>query len=144
MGRRLLKQKRYEQGLAILLPLQLRIELRDETKLEIARALHSTRRAEEMIRLFAAAKAPPMPEVNYLLGSSYKEVALEKLTHMVQLAPESARAHQVLGDAYFAEQRFDDAAGQHEAAVPNPARNPNLQFPLVRAHVQPAQILLCL
>src|SRR5205823_129314 len=79
--------------------------------------LRDPRRLEEMIRLFARAKAPRIPEINYLLGLSYKEVALEKLTRMVQLAPQSARAHQVLGDAYFAEQRLDDAVVEYAAAV---------------------------
>jgi tetratricopeptide (TPR) repeat protein len=143
-GLRLLNQKRYEQGLAILLPLARRTELRDETKLELARALHSTRRAEEMIRLFAGTKAMHMPEVNYLLGSSYKEVALEKLTHMVQVAPESARAHQVLGDAYFAEQRFEDAAGEYEAAVKLEPGNPDLHFLLGRTYFMQTQFSLAL
>jgi tetratricopeptide (TPR) repeat protein len=144
VGLRLLKQKRYEQGLAILLPLQRRIELRDETKLELARALHSTRRPADMIRLFRGAKAPQIPEINYLLGLSYKEVALEKLVHMVQLAPESARAHQVLGDAYFAEQRFEDAAGDYEAAVKLEPGNPDLHFLLGSTYFKQTQFSLAL
>jgi tetratricopeptide (TPR) repeat protein len=143
-GVRLLKQKRYEQGLAILRPLARKSELREETKLELARALHSTRRAEEMIRLFPDAKPPKIAEVNYLLGASYKEVALEKLTHMVQLAPESARAHQVLGDAYFAEQRFEDAAGEYDAAVKLEPGNPDLHFLLGSTYFKQTQFSLAL
>ena len=142
-GVRLLNQKRYEQGLAILLPLARRTELRDETKLEIARALHATRRPEEMLSLFTG-KAPYRPEVNYLLGLSYKEVALEKLTHMVQLAPDSARAHQVLGDAYFAEQLFEDAASEYEAAVKLEPGNQDLHFLLGSAHFKQTQFSLAL
>lgn len=113
----LLAHKRYERGVEIVLAIPKRTELREPTKLELARALHAIGGSEEMLRLFAGAKAPQNPEINYLLGLSYKAVALENLTRMVELAPESARAHQVLGDAYFAEQRFDEAAGEYQAAV---------------------------
>jgi tetratricopeptide (TPR) repeat protein len=105
-GLYLLAHKRYEQGVKILLALARRTDLRGQSKLQLARALHATERSEELIQLFAGSRAGQIPEINYLLGLSYKEVALEKLARMVQLAPESARAHQVLGDAYFADATF--------------------------------------
>ena len=127
-GLELLAQKRYESGLKILLPFAQRPELREQTKLEVSRALHAVKRPEEMIHFFGGAKAPRTAETNYLLGLSYKEVALEKLNRMVQLAPDSARSHQVLGDAYFAEKRYEDAVGEFATAVKLEAGNQELRI----------------
>lgn len=143
-GVNLLAHKRYEQGLKVLVALARRTELRKPTKLQIARALHATGRSEEVLRFFADSKAPHIPEINYLLGLSYKEVALAKLTRMVQLAPESARSHQVLGDAYFAEQRFDDAAGEYEAAVKLEPEKQDLHYLLGSTYFKQSQFSLAL
>ncbi|PYT21583.1 MAG: hypothetical protein DMG57_38235 [Acidobacteria bacterium] len=143
-GVNLVAHKRYERGLEILLSLARRTELREQTKLDLARALYATGRLEEMIRLFARAKAPRIPEINYLLGLSYKEVALEKLTRMVQLAPQSARAHQVLGDAYFAEQRLDDAVVEYAAAVKLEPEKQDLHYLLGSTYFKQSQFSLAL
>jgi tetratricopeptide (TPR) repeat protein len=143
-GVNLLVHKRYEQGVEILLAVARRTELREPTKLELARALHATGRSEEMLRFFAGSKAPQTPEIHYLLGLGYKAVALEKLTHMVELAPESARAHQVLGDAYFAEQQFDEAAGEYQAAVKLEPGKQDLHYLLGSTYFKQSQFSLAL
>jgi tetratricopeptide (TPR) repeat protein len=123
-----LVHKRYEAGIEILLAVARRTVLREPARLELARALHATGRSDEMIRFFKDSRAPQAPEINYLLGLGYKAAALEKLTRMVELAPESARAHQVLGDAYFAEQRFEEAAAEYHAAVKLDPDKPDLHY----------------
>ncbi len=138
-GVELLVHKRYEPGVAILLAIGRRTELREPTRLALARALHATRRLEEMVQFFAQSQAQQTNEINYLLGLSYKAIALEKLTRMVELAPESARAHQVLGDAYFAEQRFDEAAGEYQAAVKLEPSKADLHYLLGNAYFKRSQ-----
>ena len=144
VGVDLLVHKRYEPGIAILQAIAGRTELREPTKLELARALHGTRRYEEMLRFFAGSKAPRTPEINYLVGLGYKAVALEKLTRMVELAPDSARAHQILGDAYFAEQRFDEAAGEYQSAVKLEPSRQDLHYVLGSAYFKQSQFSLAL
>ena len=143
-GLYLLEHKRYEQGLNILLAHVRRTELDENCKLQVARALHALGRHEEMTRFFGSSHAIQNSETNYLLGLSYKDVAFKKLTHMVQLAPESARAHQVLGDAYFAEQRFGDAAVEYEAAVKLEPQNHELHFQLGNIYFKRSQFSLAL
>lgn len=143
-GLRLLAHKRYEQGAKILLALARKNDLQQQSKLQLARALHMMGRCEEMIRFFGDSKAPQPPEVNYLLGLSYKVFALEKLIRMVELAPDSARSHQVLGDAYFAEQRFDKAAGEYQAAIKLEPKKPDLHYALGDAYFKQSHFSLAL
>jgi tetratricopeptide (TPR) repeat protein len=127
-GVELLVHKRYEPGIEILLAVARRAVLREPARLELARALHATGRSDEVIRFFKDSRAPQTPEINYLLGLGYKAAALKELTRMVALAPESARAHQVLGDAYVAEQLFEEAAGEYQAAVKLDPDKPDLHY----------------
>ena len=95
-----------------------------------------------MLRFFAGSKAPQTPEIHYLLGLGYKAVALEKLTHMVELAPESARAHQVLDDAYFAEQQLNEAAAEYQAAVKLEPGKQDLHYLLGSTYFKQSQFSL--
>lgn len=123
----LLKRKRYEQGLEILLPLARTRRLEPRTEVEMARSLFATGRFDDLIAVFAQPDRG-VPEITLLLGSAYKESALQMLTKMVQLAPDSVRSHQVLGDAFFAEDRFAEALGEYQAAAKIQPRDPELHF----------------
>jgi tetratricopeptide (TPR) repeat protein len=137
----LLAHKRYEQGLEMIGRLGSPRSLRPETRLEAARALYRTRRYEEMISFFSGG-VPKISEINYLLGQSYKQLALERFSQMARLAPESARSHQVLGDAYSAEERYYDAIGEYQAAVKLEPGNAELLFELGNSYFKQTQYSL--
>ena len=112
----LLRRKRYEEGLAVLLPLATSTELRPSPLREIARGLMRARKYEELIELVGHKKSED-PETIYLTALSYREAALFHLKKMVELDPGSARAYQVLGESYMAQERFGDAVQEFEKAV---------------------------
>ena len=115
-GADLLRRKRYEEGLAILLPLASSTELQPSTLREMARGLMWAGKHEQLIELVGHKKSED-PETIYLTALSYREAALSHLKKMVKLDPGSARAHQVLGESYMAQERFGDAVQEFEKAV---------------------------
>ena len=131
-GLELLRGKRYEAGLKILLPLAREGNVEQQTHAEIARALVRIERFEDVTKLFRR-REPDSPEEIYLLGTSYKQIALATLERMAQLNPDSPRAHQVLGDSYMARQRFENAVEEYERAVELAPKRPELHYLLGRA-----------
>ena len=139
----LLLRKRYERGLAILLPLARAASLRPETRLAVARALYRTQRFETLLQVFGKTD-PGIAEINLLLGLAYKEVAFQTLARMVQLAPDSVRGHQVLGESFAAETRYSDAASEYEAAVKLKPGDPELHFALGESRFRLGEFQLAL
>ena len=125
MGLDSLRRKRYGRGLGLLLPIARKRTPEDGVALEIARALYRTQRYKELVDLSGGHSHP---ELTYLIASGYRELALEQFQAMVEMDPDSARAHQVLGDAFFAQQRYLDAAREYESAVKLQPNNPELHF----------------
>ena len=121
-----LRRKRYEAGLGILMPLVREGKLERRQFKAVAGALARVGRDEDVIRLFRGI-APQGPEELYLLATSYKQAALAQFESMAQLDPDSARAHQVLGDSYLAQQRLDQALEEYERAVELAPTNPELR-----------------
>ena len=115
VGLELLRRKRYEQGLEILLPRLREADGTSEAVREITRSLARLGRHQELIDLYRD-RSPQAPEEIYLLATSLKEVALSHFEQLVQLDPESPRAHQVLGDSYVAQHRLDDALAEYVRA----------------------------
>ena len=126
-GLDLLRRKRYEEGLKILLPLAASTALRPGTLREIARGLMRVGKHEELAAL-AGLKKSEDPETIYLTALSYREAALSHLKKMVELDPGSVRAHQVLGESYMAQERFGDALQEFEKAVDLEAENAELHY----------------
>ena len=126
-GLELLRKKRYEAGLAILMPLVREGKLERRHFQPVAGALARVGRDEDVIRLFRGA-APKSPEELYQLATSYKQAALAQFERMAELDPDSARAHQVLGDSYLAQQRLDQALEEYERAVELAPTNSELRY----------------
>jgi tetratricopeptide (TPR) repeat protein len=141
LGSSLLKRKRYESGLELLLPLAQKHVLSGAVEVEVARSLYGQRRFEELASIFRGT-VPSDPQINYLLGLSYKELALATLRRMVELDPESVRAHQVLGDTYFAQESYVDAAKEYEFALKIEPKNPELYFLLGNSYYKQMQFAL--
>lgn len=128
-GLDLVRRKRYEAGLGILMPLARAGKLQREHYSVVARALLRVGRQEDVIELFRGL-APKGPDELYLLATSYRRAALVQFERMVQLDPDSARAHQVLGDSYLARQRLDEALEEYERAVELAPTNSELRYQL--------------
>ena len=111
-----LRRKRYEEGLAILMPLARGGNLERSHFKAVAGALARVGRDEDIIKLFRGID-PQGPEELYLLATSYRQAALAQFERMAQLDPDSARAHQLLGDSFLAQQRLDQALEEYERAV---------------------------
>ena len=126
-GLDLLRRKRYEEGLEMLLPLAANTELRPSTLREMARGLTRVGKHEELAALVGLKKSED-PETIYLTALSYREAALTHLKKMVELDPGSARAHQVLGESYMVQERFGDALQEFEKAVDLEAENAELHY----------------
>ena len=122
-----LHKKRYETGLDILMPLARADRVQRQHYGAIAWALVRVRRYGDVIDLFRGLE-PQRPDELYLLATSYKQAALSQFERMVQLEPDSPRAHQVLGDSYVAQQRLDQALEEYERAVELAPTDPVLRY----------------
>lgn len=127
-GLDLLRRKRYERGIAMLLPMLREGKLPSSANLELARALYRAARYDDLARLFRQEDSGPSPELTYLVGSSLARLGLDALHKMVRLDPESARAHQVLGEALFVQERYLESAEAYESAVKRRPRDPEIHF----------------
>ncbi len=135
-GLRYIREKRYEDGLRTLFPLGADATTHSEIRTALVRTLFRLERFEELIHLLEGLKLNDDPEVFYVLGSSYKKLALQTLERIVELDPESVRAHQLLGDALFAQELFQEAAGEYEAAARIEPGNPALLFSLGNSYFE--------
>jgi len=118
-GSRLLSQRRYEAGTELLLPLAQKIDADPDLQLTVAKALASTKRYIEgaaLLELYVARRRDD-PEAYYFLGVCYQNAATNHLQAMLAIDPQSYRLHWFLGDAYFEEERYDDATREYQAAL---------------------------
>ena len=127
-GLDLLRRKRYERGIAMLLPMLREGKLPPSANLELARALYRAARYDDLARLFRQEDSASSPEMIYLVGSSLAKMGLDALHKMVRLDPESARAHQVLGEALFVQERYVESIEAYESAVKRRPRDPEIHF----------------
>ena len=126
-GVELLRTKRYERGVETLLSIRGERGLSPEGDLELARALYRLARYHDLIGLFGAVDAS-VPELIYLVGSSLAKLGFQTLEAMVQLDPESARAHQILGEAFYVQERYLESAAAYEAALKRRPQDSELRF----------------
>ncbi len=136
LGLRFIREKRYEDGLRLLLPQGAGVMTNREIRTALARTLFRLGRFENLITLLQGVKLNDDPEAFYVLGSSYKKLALHTLEKIVELDPESVRAHQLLGDALFAQELFQEAAAEYETAAKIEPRNAALLFSLGNAYFE--------
>ena len=134
LGLQYIHEKRYEDGLRLLLDRRAEIVADSEIRNALVRTLFQLRRFEELINLLESAELNDDPEMFYVLGASYKNLALQTLEKIVEVNPESVRAHQLLGDALFTQDLFQQAAREYETAVKIEPRNPPLLFSLGTAY----------
>jgi tetratricopeptide (TPR) repeat protein len=111
-----LREKRYEDGLRILLPLAESSATDSAVRRAVTRALFQLQHFEDLVKLLKGTNSTD-PEMLYFLATSYKKLALRTLERMLELDPQSARAHQLLGDSFYVQQRFKEAAGEYELAL---------------------------
>jgi tetratricopeptide (TPR) repeat protein len=104
-------------------------------KVARARELFRTQRFQELADAVPAAPADD-PEMLYLLGGAYKQLALSTLFRMAELNPESARAHSLVGDSLVAQARFAEAAKAYEAAAGLAPQDTELRFALGDAYLR--------
>jgi tetratricopeptide (TPR) repeat protein len=107
-------------------------------KLARARELFKSERFQELVEAVPVAPAEN-PEMLYLLGGAYKQLALSTLQQMAELNPESARAHTLVGDWLVTQARFAEAATTYEAAVRLAPKDTELRFALGDAYFRSEQ-----
>ncbi len=135
-GLQYIREKRYEDGLRMLLPLGGSVTTDSHIRTALVRTLFRLERFENLVNLLEGVKPKDDPEVFYVLGSSYKKLALQTLGQIVELNPGSVRAHQLLGDALFAQDLFQEAASEYETAATLQPGNPTLLFSLGNAYFE--------
>jgi tetratricopeptide (TPR) repeat protein len=119
VGLQLLRQKRYEAGTSLLLPLAQKADLDPAVQLVVAKALVSLKRygeAAPVLELYAS-KHREAPEVHYLRGVCYQRAAMDNLQAMIAIDPQSYRLHWFMGDAYFEKERYEEATKEYQAAL---------------------------
>ena len=136
LGLQYIREKRYEDGLRMLLPPGAGVMTNSEIRTALMRTLFRLERFENLIDLLEGVKLSDDPEVFYVLGASYKKLALQTLEKIVELNPESVRAHQLLGDALFVQELFQQAANEYETAAKIAPGNPALLFSLGNAYFE--------
>lgn len=134
LGLQHIHEKRYEDGLRLLLDRRAEIVTDSEIRNALVRTLFQLGRFEELINLLESMELNDDPEMFYVLGASYKNLALQTLEKIVEVDPESVRAHQLLGDALLAQDLFQQAAREYETAVKIEPRNPPLLYSLATAY----------
>lgn len=119
VGLQLLRQKRYEAGTSLLLPLVQKADADPAVQLLVAKALVSLKRygeAAPLLELYAS-KHRDAPEVHYLRGVCYQRAAMDNLQAMIAIDPQSYRLHWFMGDAYFEKERYEEATKEYQAAL---------------------------
>ena len=131
-GMRLLAQKRFAEGIQLLTPLLKTRPADRELRLAMARAQFQLGRFEEVCRILRRDHQDD-PESLYLTGSGYGRLALVAMARIGEIEPNSPRAHQILGDAYFSREMYKEAQQEYESAV-SQADDPGLHFSLGNAY----------
>jgi len=129
-GQAMVEAKRYEQGAEKLLPKAR--ELSGAARLALLRALFETGRYEKLTSL-AREEDLKNPEAVYLLGAAYKQLGQSLLERLAAAAPDSARAHQLLGDSFAAREQYDEAIAEYEKAARKRPNDPEILFSMGKA-----------
>ena len=137
-GLQLLQQKRYEAGTALLLPWIRKGGAAPELPARVARALLAMKKydaAAELLEPYAK-RHQDNHELHYLLGMSYQSAAEENLQLMAATDPESYRLRWLMGRAYFAQERYNAAAEEFQAALDLQPNHSDLLIHLGNVYLQ--------
>ena len=136
-----MREKRFEAGISLLLPLAKNSNLDPELLIPLARALLSLKKydvVDEILRSYAYRHADA-PEPHYLLGISYQSAANEIMQTMVRTDPNSYRLRMLMGDAFFARERYEEATKEYQAALSVQPSNSDLHLRLGRVYHRQAK-----
>jgi tetratricopeptide (TPR) repeat protein len=133
-GLRLLREKRFEAGVSALMPFAKGADCEPELVVPLARALLSLKEYDlvaDILRSWASRRSND-PEPHYLLGIAYQSAANEIMRTMVATDPNSYRLRMLMGDAFFARERYDEAINEYQAALSLQPANSDLHLRLGR------------
>ena len=138
MGVQLLRQKRYEAGTDLLLPLLRKTNDAPEVALTVTRALLLMKKYDSAAQLLEpyAAHREDDPELYYLLGLSYQNAAEKNIQVMIDTDPQSYSLRQLMGDTYLAQGRYEAAAKEYQAALDLQPDNSDLLISLGDVYVR--------
>ncbi len=129
----LLRKKRFENGIP-LLRLEAKKNLADpEIGPEFVRAISLAGSPEDLLFLHLN-ESPKSAEYLYRTGAGFKRLALETMERLVEVAPESARAHQLLGDSHLGREQFRDAVQEYRQAADARPNDGELKYSLAEAY----------
>ena len=132
----LIRRKRYEHGLRLLLEAPDRKPIKAGEQALVVHALFQLGRFEEIVEV---SRDSSVPEVNYWLAQAYRQLAVHSLQKVAALDPDSARARQMLGDAFLAEGRYQEAAAEYDAALKREPGNVEIWYSLGAAYFRQMQ-----
>jgi tetratricopeptide (TPR) repeat protein len=140
-GLRLLCEKRFEAGISLLLPFARKTDLEPELLVSLARALLSLKEYDVVGEILSsyADRHPDDPEPHYLLGISYQSAANEIMQTMVRTDPNSYRLRMLMGDAFFARERYEEATKEYQLALNLQPTNSDLHLRLGRVYHKQAK-----
>ncbi len=140
-GLRLLREKRFEAGINLLLPFARKTDLEPELLVSLARALLSLKEYDVVGEILSsyADRHPDDPEPHYLLGISYQSAANEIMQTMVRTDPNSYRLRMLMGDAFFARERYEEATKEYQLALNLQPTNSDLHLRLGRVYHKQAK-----
>jgi tetratricopeptide (TPR) repeat protein len=133
LGLEFVRQRRYEDGARILMILPEAARSEPGVRTALARSLSASGRVQELVEVFGRTD-PAVPEILYLLSDSYKKLATATLERVIELNPDSARAHRLYGDSLLAKGLFNDAAREYEIAARIEPRDAEVLYALGDAY----------
>ena len=138
IGVQLLRQKRYEAGTDLLLPLLRKINDAPEVALTVTRALLLMEKYDSAAQVLGpyAARRKDDPELHYLLGLCYQSAAEKNIQVMIGTDPQSYSLRQLMGDTYLAQERYEAAAKEYQAALDLQPDNSDLLMSLGNVHLR--------
>jgi tetratricopeptide (TPR) repeat protein len=135
-GLQLLSRKRYEAGTGLVLPLARKADGSSDLRLCVAWSLLPLKKYDVVGEILDpyVNRNQNDPEPYYLLGLSYQKAATEIMQTMVETDPQSYRLRLLMGDAYFAQERYAVAEKEYQAALNLQPGNSDLYFRLGKAY----------
>jgi len=133
IGLRYLSEKRFEEGIQILSPLVKGRQPDNKVRIAIARALFQGGRYEDVYQLLRGVHLDDA-ESFYIMGANYEKLMVAMMERIVDVDPNSARTHQMLGDSYFAGDMFPEAQREYETALKIQPDDARLYYALGNAY----------
>jgi tetratricopeptide (TPR) repeat protein len=124
-----ISSKRFEEGLGLLLPVELRWKSDGKARAAVLRALLTTRRSEEAVELFPAIVAGD-GESSYLVVANYRALATRTLESLVEVDPQSAELQKSMAEAFRGLKMFKEATERYQSALKLKPTDPEIYFGL--------------